>query len=73
MITKNYEDLKNNTSTSVLMSVEEMERYSSAIADALCWFEGFKAAGGEVIAIDIESLRDINIELKDARKFWENH
>ena len=45
---------------------EDVERFSYAIADVLCWLSGFRAASrGEVdMPPNWDALRDLNIKLK---------
>ena len=39
---------------------------SDALADALCWFQGFRAANPEAaLPGSLDTLRDLNIVLKD--------
>ena len=52
-------------SASVNIRKAEAERYIAALADILCWMQGFKAAGGQYSG-DLEGLRDLNIKLKEA-------
>jgi hypothetical protein len=44
----------------------DAERYSDALSDAICWLDGFVAAGGQYHPHSIDSLRELNTKLKDA-------
>jgi hypothetical protein len=53
---------------SIAFSPREAAKASHALADALCWFQGFRAAGGDgANIIDLETLRSLNLALKELR------
>ena len=49
---------------SYVLRKEKLEEYAFAMADVLCWLNGFVAAGGLYSPGSIESLRDLTDVLK---------
>jgi hypothetical protein len=49
------------------LDAKDCRRISDALADALCWFAGFKAAAKEDVDLPpgIDKLRAFNNQLKD--------
>jgi hypothetical protein len=45
---------------------DDTEQLIAALADALCWFDGFQSGSGESTPVDTETLREFNIKLKKA-------
>jgi len=43
---------------------EKVDSYCDAMADVLCWLQGFQAGGGEYGPGTIETLRNLNDALK---------
>ena len=51
------------------LSTRDAERFTHALSDILCWCRGFRAGIGENLSIEPigdNTLRDLNIKLKDA-------
>jgi hypothetical protein len=44
---------------------KEAENYSDALSDVLCWMDGFKAGGGVYFPDSVETLRNLNLRMKD--------
>ena len=49
------------------MSAEQADEYSCALADVLCWFDGFLMGKGDDARMPPgwHTLRELNIDLKD--------
>ena len=43
---------------------EKLDRFTWAMADILCWLQGYQAGGGIYGPCSIETLRDLNDALK---------
>ena len=57
------------TPVTIRLSVRDAEKFSHALSDILCWCRGFRAGLGENLSnepIGDNTLRDLNIKLKDA-------
>lgn len=59
-------------SNGVRLSASECEIFQAAVADALCWFQGFRAAhcgslSEPEMPMSIDSLRDLNLRLQRGR------
>ena len=50
----------------MMFSERETERASSAIADVMCWFAGFRAGNADAtLPPGLDDLRELNCRLKD--------
>ncbi len=47
---------------------KQAEGFSEALADIICWMDGFKAAGGVYYPDSIGVLRTLNLKMKE---IWE--
>jgi hypothetical protein len=56
-----YEELK--------ITQKEIQSYSSALSDFLCWIDGFEAAGGKYSPGSKEEIRTLSIKLKDLWRY----
>lgn len=53
---------------SITFTPRQAAMVSHAVADVLCWLNGFRAAGGDYASgLDLETLRDLNRALKGLR------
>jgi len=54
--------------TTYYFTPEKLKSYRMAMADVICWLNGFKAAGGEYSPGSIEELRNLNDALESIRR-----
>jgi len=50
--------------TTVFFQPDRVDEYCHALADLLCWMDGFRSAGGTYSPGSLEKIRDLSCNLK---------
>lgn len=43
----------------------DAKRSQNALADILCWLDGYRAGGGSITNLDIQGLRELKADLEE--------